>query len=153
MPPGRTKTTWVLVADGTKALILVNEGTDRMPNLRVEWKSEIDAPPSREINADRPGRRSDVRPGQRSAMEAVDAHRLESERFIDSLADRINRAAHAGHAERLILVAPPRVLGQLRGALDKTAAGLIAAEIGRDLTGHPVGDIEMHVADAFGGER
>ncbi|NIP75775.1 MAG: Host attachment protein, partial [Xanthomonadales bacterium] len=96
MPPGRTKTTWVLVADGAKALILVNEGSDRMPNLRVDWKGEIDAQPTREINADRPGRRSDTGAGQRSAMEATDAHWIESARFIDSLADRIDRAVQAG---------------------------------------------------------
>ncbi|MDH3666417.1 MAG: host attachment family protein [Paracoccaceae bacterium] len=149
MSPGRTKTTWVVVADGAKALILVNEGTDRMPNLRVDWKSEIDAPPSREINADRPGRRSDSGPGQRSAMEPVDAHRIGSDRFIDSLADRIDRAVQSGRSERLVLVAPPRVLGRLRASLTKATADAVAAELRRDLTGQTVSDIEMQVAKAL----
>ncbi len=149
MSPGRAKTTWVVVADGAKALILVNEGTDRMPSLRVDWKSEIDAPPSREINADRPGRRSDGGPGQRSAMEPADAHRIESERFVDSLADRIDRAVQSGRSERLVLVAPPRVLGRLRKSLTKATADAVAAELRHDLTGQTVPDIEMHVAKAL----
>ena len=38
-------TTWVVVADGERALVLVNEGHDRKPSLRVIEAREIDNPP------------------------------------------------------------------------------------------------------------
>ncbi len=151
MSPTRRKITWAAVADGAKALILVNDGTDRAPVLRVVAKKEIETPPTRQQGTDKPGRRSGSGPGQRSAMESTDWHEFEESRFVDEFAGRLNRAAQRGLFERLILVAPPRVLGQLRAALSGQAAACVAAEIGSDLTRHPVEEIEKHIAKALAG--
>jgi protein required for attachment to host cells len=151
MNPGRRKTTWVAVADGGKALLLVNDGTDAAPVLRVLSKSELENPPTREQGTDRAGRRPDTGVGQRSAMETTDWHQFEESRFIAEFAERLSRAADRGRFERLVLVAPPRVLGELRPALSAAAAAATVAEIGSDLTGHPVDDIETHIATALAG--
>jgi protein required for attachment to host cells len=151
MPHVRPKTTWAAIADGGKALILVNEGTDKAPVLRVAAKSEIETPPTRAQGADKPGRRPDTGSGQRSAMETTDWHEFEQSRFVEGFAERLNKAAALRRFERLILIAPPRVLGQLRAALDNKAANSIIAEIGSDLTKHPVEKIETHIAKALGG--
>ena len=74
MRPTRRKITWVAVADGAKALILVNDGTDRAPVLRVVAKNEIENPPAREQGTDKPGRRSGFGPSQLSAMETTEWH-------------------------------------------------------------------------------
>jgi len=37
---------------------------------------------------------------------------------------------------------PPRILGSLRRALGPTAAAAVAAEVGKDLTKHPIHEIE-----------
>ena len=73
MSPTRRKITWAAVADGAKALILVDEGTDRAPVLRVTAKNEIENPPTRQPGTDKPGRRSGSGPDQRSAMENTDS--------------------------------------------------------------------------------
>jgi protein required for attachment to host cells len=151
MTHGRRKITWVAVADGGKALVLENDGTDEAPVLRVLAKSELENPPTREQGTDRAGRRPDPGAGQRSAMETTDWHQFEESRFIAEFAERLNRAAGRGRFERLVLVAPPKVLGELRPELSAATAAATVAEIGSDLTGHPVYRIEEHLARALGG--
>lgn len=151
MNPGRRKITWAAVADGGKALLLVNDGTDAEPVLTVLKKTELENPPTREQGSDRAGRLPGPGGGPLSAMETTDWHELSEVHFVSEFAERLNRAAGRGNFERLILVAPPKVLGQLRAALSDRVAGMVAAEIGSDLTKHPVDQIEQHIAKALGG--
>ena len=137
---------WVLVADGEKALILRNEGDGAYPNLQVTRLIEQDNPATRDQGTDRPGRFSDGPSVHRSAVQETDWHRLAEERFARDLADRLYKAAHAGRFDRLILVAPPRTLGELRDALHKEVRARVIAEIDKDLTNHPVHEIEKKVA-------
>jgi protein required for attachment to host cells len=48
-------------------------------------------------------------------------------------------------APALVIVAPPRTLADIRGALHADVASRVIAEINKDLTRHPVGDIEKHL--------
>ena len=114
-------------------------------------RSGIENPPAREQGTAKPGRRSGFGPSQLSAMETTDWHEFGEGRFGAEFAARRNRAAQRGLFERLILVAPPRVLGRLRPALSAPAAACVVAEIGSDLTGHPVDEIEKNIAKALAG--
>ncbi|MBF9061043.1 Host attachment protein [Rhodobacterales bacterium HKCCSP123] len=143
-----TRGTWVLVADGEKALLMENVGDAGIPLLEVRRERHGDNPPTHAQGADRPGRRSDGPGAQRSAMEETDWHRLEKERFAAGLAEMLYRLAHAGRFERLILVAPPRILGSLRKETHKEVAARIVAEVALDLTHHPVDEIAARVAAA-----
>jgi protein required for attachment to host cells len=149
MPHSPRKTTWVVVADGAKALILLDEGAGAKPSLTVLAKSELDDPPTRAQGTDRPGRRAGAAPGQRSAMEAIDWHEFGESRFVGELAARLNRAAEHGRFDSLVLAAPPKVLGLLRPDFSAAVADRLTAEIARDLTGHPVAEIERHIAKAI----
>jgi protein required for attachment to host cells len=48
-------------------------------------------------------------------------------------------------APALVVVAPPRTLADLRSAFHADVQARIIAEINKDLTKHPVGDIEKHL--------
>jgi len=48
----------------------------------------------------------------------------------------------------LIVVAPPRTLADLRSAFHADVQARIVAEINKDLTKHPIGDIEKHLLTA-----
>lgn len=150
MPPKPWKVTWVALADGAKALILLNEGTDAKPLLKVVSKSELENPPTHEQGADRPGRMPDTGAGQRSTLDETDWHEYEEARFVRELSARLSRAARAGRFNRLVLVAPPKVLGELRDALEPAATERVIAEVAKDLTGHPVDAIERLIARAPG---
>ncbi|MCU0910944.1 MAG: host attachment family protein [Rhodobacteraceae bacterium] len=140
--------THVLVADGEKALLLVNAGDAEHPHLKVAREARQDPPPE---PADKPGRFNDGPSVHRSAVEESDWQRLAKEGFAEDLARMLYRRAHAGRIDRLILVASPMVLGALRSRLHKEVADLVVAEIDKTLTNHPIPEIEKLVAEALGG--
>ena len=138
--------TWVLVADGEKALILENVTDDQHPNLRVVRKEEQENPPDREQATDKAGRLADNGPGQRTALAETDFHQLAKDRFAADLADILYRHVHKGRFEKLVVVASPQVLGALREEWHKEVADTVVIEIPKTLTNHPVAEIEKAIA-------
>jgi protein required for attachment to host cells len=136
----------ILVGDGQKALFLRNRGTPQRIDLVVEQILEQDNPATREQGTDRPGR-SSASPGvAQSAMEEVDWHHLEKQRFARELAEVLYRQALANRFDKLVVVAPPRILGDLRKAFHAEVIDRIAAEIPKELTSHPITEIERLIA-------
>ena len=134
---------WVVVADGEKALFLRNEGDNKYPNLQVFREMHDENPPTREQGTDQPGRMPDGATTQhRSAVEETDWHRIEKERFAKELSDRLYRMAHRGDYKRLVIVAPPLVLGEMRKELHKEVTDKVAGEVPKTLTNHTVSEIE-----------
>ncbi|WP_353472424.1 host attachment family protein [Salipiger sp. H15] len=144
-----TNGTWVLVADGEKALFLRNDVDALDPDLNVVRIETQENPPNRDQAANRPGRMSDGVSGQKSALDDTDWHRLAKERFADELAEILYRQAHKGAFERLVLVAPPATLGELRSKLHKEVAGKVVAELDKTLTNHPLDKIEKLLRAEF----
>lgn len=136
----------VFVGDGRKALFLRNEGDEKFPNLKTEAVFEDENPPAHSQGSDRPGRVS--KGSQRSGVEMTDWHELEEKRFARQVAAAVERVLRSEHATSLIVVAPPRTLAELRSAFHDDVKRRIVAELDKDLTRHPVGDIEKHLRDA-----
>lgn len=141
--------TWVLVADGEKALLLENVGDADFPNFEVRRKDEHANPPTHEQGADRPGRFNDGPTVSRSAVADTDWHRLEQERFAHDLADLLYRMAHKHRFDRLVVVAGPQILGDLRDAFHKEVRDRIVAEIPKNLGHEPVDKLEEHIKAAL----
>jgi protein required for attachment to host cells len=141
------KDTWVLVADGEKALFLCNEGGAVAPRLSVMRIEEQDNPRQGEQVSDRPGRRADNSVGQRSAMEETDWHQLGKDRFAAEMSAMLSRMVKRGHIARVVIVAPPRSLGELREHLDDAVLKTVVAEIPKTLTGHPLPEIQKIVIE------
>ena len=138
--------TLVLVGDGQKALFLRNKGHALNIRLVVEEVLQRDNPPTREQGTDRPGRSSASVGVARSAMEEPDWHHIAEERFAGELAEALYRHAHANLFDNLVIVAPPKVLGNLRKALHAEVIARVTGEIPKELTSHPVAEIERLVA-------
>ncbi|MBY6114837.1 host attachment family protein [Mameliella alba] len=137
-----TKGTWVLVADGEKALFLRNDIDDINPDLNVVRIEQQENPSDREQSANRPGRMNDAGPGQKSAMDDTDWHELAKERLADDLSEILYKQAHRGAFDRIVIVAPPRTLGELRDKLHKEVLDKVVAELDKTLTNHPIDKIE-----------
>lgn len=137
-----THDTWVVVADGEKALFLHNVTDAEDPNLDVAETDAQDNPKDIDQSANRPGRGHDTGPSQRSAFDDTDWHELAKDRFAADLADKLYARVHAGEIDRLVIAAAPHVLGELRRHLHKEVADRIVGEIDKTLTNHPVHRIE-----------
>jgi protein required for attachment to host cells len=85
--------------------------------------------------------------GQRSAMEETDWHRLAKERFAAELAEMLYTMSHKGAFDRLVLVAPDRVLGALRDTMHGEVSAKVVAELHKDLTNHPLDKLEKILAE------
>jgi protein required for attachment to host cells len=130
----------VLVGDGRKALFLRNKGAATHVELVVENVLEQEDPPTHEQGSDRPGR---YRGGDsaRSSFEQTDWHQLAEDGFATKIGNALNRMAHDKRFDKLVLVAPPKVLGVLRKSLSHEATDKVLAEIPRDLTSQPIPEI------------
>jgi protein required for attachment to host cells len=128
----------IFVGDGQKALFLRNRGSALDVDLVVEQIFERDNPATREQGTDRPGRSTASFGVARSAMEEVDWHHIAKERFAKEIAEALYHHAHANLFDRLIIIAPPKILGQLRKMFHVEVIARIAAEIPKELTSHPV---------------
>lgn len=144
-----TKGTWVLIADGEKALFLRNDVDAMNPDLNVVRIEEQDNPSDLEQSANRPGRMHDGGPGQKSAYDDTDWHELAKERFADDLADILYKLAHKGAFDRIVLVAPPKILGELRDKLHQEVSQRVVAEVDKTLTNHPIDKIETLLRDTL----
>jgi protein required for attachment to host cells len=155
----------ILVADGRKMLLLRNEGDAEHLNLQVERKEIHENPKDREQKSDAAGRASSTQSGagappiaqggsmhalgqgaqfapSRGSMEETDYHQLEEDRFAAEVADILKTKALNNSFETLIVAAPSRTLGELRKHYHKEVESRLASEVAKDLTNHPVPQIE-----------
>lgn len=127
---------FILVADGRKMLLLRNTGTADAPQLTVEYGEEQPNPPDHVQKTDLGGRRPATgTPGQATVAEA-DYHQQTEDRFAIRAAEELNIRALRHEFDALIVVAPPRTLGELRPQYHKTVKDSLVAEIAKDMTGY-----------------
>ena len=137
----------VLVADGEKMLFFRNAGDDEYLNLAVEVKEVQDNPATRDQKTDEAGRSFPSSGPGHHAYSETDFHQLEEDRFAAEAADMLKKRALQGDYDSLIVVAPPRTLGELRKHYHKEVEKRLTGEIAKDLTGHPVPEIEKILRD------
>ncbi|MEY4878912.1 MAG: hypothetical protein RJB62_381 [Pseudomonadota bacterium] len=141
--------TWIAVADGAKALILRNDGEADMPNFVVV---EVFERPSQEttadLGADRPGRIQESSSARRSSVDQTDWHDIEEGRFAERFAETLGKRCEAGEFSKIVIVAPPRALADLRAHFSKRLQDAIISEIDKDLTNHPLDKIEKIITAA-----
>ena len=136
---------FIFVGDGRKALFLRNEGDEKFANFVTEQVFVDNDPPTHEQGTDRPGRGfAFAGTTIRSAIEQTDWHRIEAHRFAKTVAGALERLVRERQA-RLVIAAPPKTLADLRKALHPDVKARVIAEINKDFTNQPVGEIESRI--------
>lgn len=134
---------WILVADGRKALLLRNATDEKRPDFKVlKTIEQADNPKTSEHGTDKPGRTADAGTGRRSSIEQTDWHDLAERDFAAEVSDEMERHHRDGDFKKLVVVAPARTLAVLRQRFSKELQGSVVAELDKDLTKHPVHEIE-----------
>jgi protein required for attachment to host cells len=136
------RVTWVAVLDGAKSLLFVDKGFADAPDLHLVDKEQYDPQPDRDLKTDGPGTsHSSVGPG-RSSVQEPDYHDQAEARFVADIAGTLNKAALTNKYDRLVVMAPPRAMGQLREELHDEATRRIVKELTGDYTNHPTLKLE-----------
>ena len=123
-------TTWLLVADSSRArLFSANNGANGLETISDSFCGEA-REMAKDRGSDRPGR---VQESATTAHHAVEAHTdpktHEIQRFVQDIAGQINSDAQANKFDRLVLAAPPQVLGYYRQYLSDQAKARLLAEV------------------------
>ncbi len=144
----KSTVTWIVIADHQRARVYENDGPGKgmaeVPGLAFETH----LPPSREIMADKPGRSHESATTGRHAVEPrTDAHRLEGRRFVEGVVEALDEAAKRSAFDRLVVVAPPRALGEFRDAWPERVRSKVSGELAEDLTKTPEGELAGHLDD------
>jgi protein required for attachment to host cells len=79
----------------------------------------------------------------------TDPQRYAKYEFARELAERLEEAVHAHRFERLVLVAAPKTLGDLRELLPDPVKSRVVAEIDKDLTRVPLRDLPKHLGSVL----
>jgi protein required for attachment to host cells len=141
--------TWVVVADGTRARLF-----NRHKNRKLEEFDVLLSPVNRlhegDLVSDRDGRAADSTGNGGHAMgNKNSAKNREMANFARRLASRLEQGRNTGELARLVLVAPPRFLGQLRASLSTSASSLVALSIDKELTTLSAAKLEHHLPEYF----
>ena len=142
----KEETVWILVADGARARILSRKDDGSGLALAQESVFSHDVRRASELGTDRPGRVGEsANPSHHAVTPKGDWTRRGKEEFARELADALEVKAEHGGFDRLILVAPPRMLGDLRGHLGERTRARLAGELNKDLTELGLAEIEAHL--------
>jgi protein required for attachment to host cells len=128
-------TTWVLVADKSRARLFAANANDAGLAEIAAFVHEPGRAHGRELVTDKPARLQGKMPHQRHAVEAdTDPRRAEAERFARRLAQQLDDGRAKDAFDRLYLVAPPEFLGLLRMCLSRETESHLAGSVNKELT-------------------
>jgi len=141
--------TWILVAHRAGARLFENTGPGKGLTLLEQFDHSEGRLKDGEINADKPGRAFDSFGGGRHSMskehEPTEQVAL---RFAKLLGDRLDKGRAQNQYSKLVLVAEPKFLGELRNALTPQTAALVSTSIDKDLGGIVDRDLPSHLGNA-----
>jgi protein required for attachment to host cells len=158
MQTPRSHTTWIAVADDSRARIFLSRSDQPMRELEnlVQPESRLD---EHERHADAkghydsagiagsgsPGHDGTIHGSGHSAEPRTSTENKHEAQFARRLAQRLEGARREGAYEHLILIAAPRFLGRVRAQLSPQVMKRLAHTIAKDLTKLSVTDIESRL--------
>lgn len=145
----------MVVADQAEARIYLLRGATMRVAARLE--NEAAHLHDRDLKSDRPGRVFDRAPAPRGRRGAVGHHATGGERrprrqaelaFARSIAAAAAATRRSAGFDRLVLVAGPRILGQLRRTFPVALRTRVVAEFAKDWVHLPAATLRARVASA-----
>jgi protein required for attachment to host cells len=143
MKPSRI---WYVIADGGRARFVAQDENGAFRTVLSFVASDMHKRSS-DLGRDRPARVKESANAARHAVEPRrDLHEAAKEDFIALVAEEIAAEHSNGQFDQLVLVAPPKVLTELKQKLSKPMAALVADALQKDLTKVPDHDLTEHLA-------
>jgi protein required for attachment to host cells len=146
--PSTRYPTWILVADGKSARVLTQESHNAPLTLAEELHGP-EATHARDLKTSPPGRFGLGSTSRHAIEPRTDPMVHEKRQFARRVAEVMNAAARDKRFRRLVLVAPPKTLGELRSSLNGTASRLVSAEVPHDHIHTPPNELLAHLGDAL----
>lgn len=126
----------VAVADGATLKLFRNRGPETAVDLVA-----VEVPVLEAVNSGSGLRHHD-------ANDNPDNDRRAEDRFAAATVQHLNGLALDGTIDKLVVIADPRTLGELRKGYNANLKGKVIGEVAKDLTGHSVQDIVAAIRNA-----
>ena len=126
----------VAVCDGEKLKLFRNNGEG--DNLKLTALNTADLKSDNKSGGSR----------HQSSSANPDDAQVEEDSFAAAIAAHLIAQTGSGKIEKLVVIAAPKTLGELRKHYHKTLSAALLNEIAKDLTGRPVGEIEKAITAA-----
>ncbi len=137
---------WYAIADGGRARFVERDERGAYRTV-VSFDSADLHHKASDLASDGPGRVMESATPARSAVEPrQDPKRAAKEDFVKLVADELAAEHERGAFDQLMLVAPARVLTELKQKLAKPIADLVVKDLQKDLTKVPDHDLTEHLA-------
>lgn len=138
--------TWVLVADSSRArLFEIARGNPALKEV-ADFTNPEGRMAQRELVHDRLPRVNESMDRSRHAIEPrTTLKQKNTDRFVRRLSRELEQGRAAHSYKKLVLVAAPRFLGTLHGALDEGLRKCVVAEVKRNLTPMSPAKIREHL--------
>jgi protein required for attachment to host cells len=146
--------TWVLVADAARVRLFQVEQPQQ--TLAPALGQELIGTnlPSREIASDRPGRTFDSGGQGRHAKEPpTDPARHAQGEFARDVVRLLDEKRGSRSFERLIVVAPPQFLGDLRALMPQQLQESVSAEVAKDLSKLSLHELQDRLHEVLDAQR
>jgi protein required for attachment to host cells len=143
-----SETTWVLVADASRARLLEHDRARQ--SLELLFDEDRPELRDRELmrDSDRPGRTHESYGSTRHGLQPhTSSDQVIRQRFARELVERLQLGANEQRFSNLLLVAPPAMLGALRHHLDDALRERVIAELDRDLTKISIHELPEHLSE------
>jgi len=137
---------WYVIADGGRARFVEQDDAGAFRTLSSFVSTELHKS-TEELGRDRPARVQESATPARHAVEPRrDLHEAAKEDFIRTVGAELAALAKDGRFDKLVLVAPPGVIRNLKDSLTKPVADSVVKELHKDLTKVPDHDLSSHLA-------
>lgn len=144
------ETTWIVIADGGQARILISDSKAHKLQQLPDGSFSDPQLPTHELVTDRQPQVRESKSNTSHAIEPkMDAHKKRKIDFIQNLLRYIERSAEGNSFDRLVIVAPPFILGEIRKYLSPRLQQLVRAEISHDYTHQTSDYIYEQLKDAL----
>ena len=129
----KQKKTWVLIADGTRARIFMksHKKLDHVMNQDFVSDNLKDS----KMGTSKPGRGYESgNPARHAYQPRTDWHQYQKELFAKELCEVLEKATENADFDELIIISPPKTLGDIRSFLSKQTLSKVKAEFAKDIT-------------------
>ena len=139
--------TWVVVAESSRAKIYEVDKTDSTKTLKEisGFTHSVSRNHKQHLagNQQKESRHSQL-------TESLDTHKNhERAEFARSLGEHLNSARNKHQFTKLILMSPPKFLGDLRKNLGHETNKYVVSEIDKNLVRHNIKDIQAHIPQTY----
>lgn len=135
-----------VIADGGRARFVERDSEGRFRTASSFLSSSLHKQ-GRDLTSDRPGRVFESADSSRHGVEPrQDPRESEKANFVELVVDEIGRAHAARSFDQFVLVAPPKVVGEIRRVVPDALKAVLKCTVQKDLTNTPDHDLAAHLS-------